>query len=113
MNIKAIISLCMAGFAAAGFAQTHVDGEEYFKAGQYNNAYNLLERSLSNPQTDKAVSNYYLGAYWILGKDNAKAENYFKAGLAANPESPLNYVGLGKLRLMAGDLKGAEAQFKL
>ncbi|MBD5329245.1 MAG: tetratricopeptide repeat protein [Bacteroides sp.] len=113
MKIKSLISLCLAGFAATGFAQTHVDGEEYFKAGQYNNAYNLLERSLSNPQTDKAVSNYYLGSYWILGKDNAKAENYFKAGVAANAESPLNYVGLGKLRLMAGDLKGAEAQFKL
>ncbi|MDE6408939.1 MAG: hypothetical protein K2K81_01655 [Muribaculaceae bacterium] len=113
MKIKGIISLCLAGFAATGFAQTHVEGEEYFKAGQYNNAFNLLERSLSNPQTDKAVSNYYLGSYWILGKDNNKAAQFFNAGLAANPESPLNYVGLGKLRLMANDLKGAEAQFKL
>lgn len=113
MKIKGIITLCLAGFAATGFAQTHVEGEEYFKAGQYNNAYELLERSLSNPQTDKALSNYYLGSYWILGKDTKKAEQYFNAGIAANPESPLNYVGLGKLRLMANDLKGAEAQFKL
>lgn len=113
MKIKGIISLCMAGFALSGFAQTHVDGEEYFKAGQYNNAYELLERSLSNPATDKAVSNYYLGSYWILGKDNAKARQYFEAGIAANPESPLNYVGLGKLDLMAGNAKAAESQFKL
>lgn len=113
MKIKSIISLCLAGFAATGFAQTHVEGEEYFKAGQYNNARELLERSLSNPQTDKAVSNYYLGSYWILGKDNNKALKYFNEGVAVNPESPLNYVGLGQLRLMANDLKGAEAQFKL
>ncbi|MBD5184429.1 MAG: hypothetical protein HDS97_06010 [Bacteroidales bacterium] len=113
MKLKGMISLCMAGFAAAGFAQTHVEGEEYYKAGQYNNAYNLLERSLSNPQTDKAVSNYYLGSYWILGKDLSKAKNFFNAGIQANPESPLNYVGLGKLALMANDLKGAKDQFKL
>lgn len=113
MKLKSLISLCMAGCAAAGFAQTHVDGEEYFKAGQYNNAYNLLERSLSNPSTDKAVSNYYLGSYWILGKDNAKARQHFEAGIAADPENSLNYVGLGKLLLMKGDVKGAEAQFKL
>ncbi len=113
MKIKGIISLCLAGFAVTGFAQTHVDGEEYFKAGQYNNARELLERSLSNPQTDKAVSNYYLGSYWILGKDNNKALKYFKDGIAANAESPLNYVGLGQLSLLANDLKGAEAQFKL
>lgn len=113
MKIKSIITLALAGFAATGFAQTHVEGQEYFKAGQYNNAYNLLERSLSNPQTDKAVSNYYLGCYWILGKDNAKAKQYFDAGIEADPQNPFNYVGLGKLALMAKDVKGAEAQFKL
>lgn len=113
MNLKGLITLCMAGFSVAGFAQTHVDGEEYFKAGQYNNAFNLLERSLSNPATDKAVSNYYLGQYWILGKDNAKADQYFKAGIAANPESPLNYVGLGQLDLMKKDAKAAANQFKI
>ncbi|MDE6297884.1 MAG: hypothetical protein K2L89_08560 [Muribaculaceae bacterium] len=113
MNFKGLITLCLAGFAATGFAQTHVEGEEYFKAGQYNNAFNLLERSLSNPATDKAVSNYYLGSYWILGKDNNKAMKYFMDGIAVNPESPLNYVGLGKLELMKGDVKAAQAQFKL
>lgn len=112
MKIKGIISLCLAGFAATGFAQTHVDGEEYFKAGQYNNAREVLENSLSNPATDKAVSDYYLGSYWILGKDLNKAKQYFEAGLKENPESPLNYVGLGQLELMAKNLKGAEAQFK-
>ncbi|MDE7413832.1 MAG: hypothetical protein K2N05_08630 [Muribaculaceae bacterium] len=113
MKIKGLISLCLAGFAAAGFAQTHVEGEEYFKAGQYNNAFDLLERSLNNPATDKAVSNYYLGSYWILGKDNNKAREYFTKGIAVNPEYPMNYVGLGKLDLMQGNVKGAEAQFKL
>ena len=112
MKFKKILTLCMAGMSMCAFAQTHVDGEEYYKADQFVNAYDLLTRSLKNPQTDKAVSDYYLGMISIKADKNNDALNFFKQGIAANPNYAYNYVGEGLLQLMAGDKKGAEKLFK-
>ena len=112
MKLKKILTLCMAGISACAFAQTHVEGEEFYKAGQFNNAYELLMRSLNNPQTDKAVSDYYLGMIEYKAKDYAKSAEYFKQGVAANPEYGFNYVGQGLLKLREGDKKAAENFFK-
>ena len=94
------------------YAQTHVEGQEYYRADQLENAKELLTRALSNSGTDKAVANYYLGMIAADEKDNAAAAKYFEAGVQANPEYPFNYVGQGMLKLAGGDLKGAEASFK-
>ncbi|MDE6382530.1 MAG: tetratricopeptide repeat protein, partial [Muribaculaceae bacterium] len=83
-----------------------------YKADQLDNAKDLLLRSLNNPQTDKAVSDYYLGLIAIEEGKNSDAANYFSQGVAANAEYPYNYVGQGLIKLMAGDQKGAEELFK-
>ena len=56
MKFKGIMTLCLAGFAISANAQTHVEGAEYYKADQFDNAKELLLRSLNNSGTDKAVS---------------------------------------------------------
>ena len=112
MNFKKFAALCMACTALTATAQTHQEGAEYYKADQIENAKGLLLRSLNNPQTDKSVSDYYLGLIAIQEGDKAAAAKYFSEGLAANPDNGYNYVGQGELKLMAGDAKGAEADFK-
>lgn len=113
MKLKGLMTLCIAGASALGvYAQTHVEGQEYYRADQLENAKELLTRALSNSGTDKAVANYYLGMIAADEKDNAAAAKYFEAGVQANPEYPFNYVGQGMLKLAGGDLKGAEASFK-
>lgn len=112
MKIKRILTLCLAGASLSVMAQTHVEGEEYYKADQLDNAKDLLLRSLNNAQTDKAVSNYYLGLIAFEEGKDSDAANYFSQGVAANPEYPYNYVGQGLLQLKAGDEKGAESLFK-
>lgn len=112
MKFKGILSLCLAGFAISASAQTHVEGEEYYKADQFDNAKDLLTRSLNNSATDKAVSDYYLGLISLRDKKNAEAQEYFQKGIQANPEYAYNYVGLGQIKLLAGDEKGASADFK-
>lgn len=112
MKFKGILSLCLAGFAISASAQTHVEGEEYYKADQFDNAKDLLIRSLNNNSTDKAVSDYYLGLISLRDKKNAEAQDYFQKGVQANPEYAYNYVGLGRVKLLAGDEKGAAADFK-
>lgn len=113
MKFRNILTLGLA-FAAFGvMAQTHVEGEEYFKADQFANAKDLLLRSLNNPQTDKAVSDYYLGMIAVEEGKTADAAKYFEQGVAANPQYAYNYVGQGLVKLLAGDYKEAETFFKL
>ena len=112
MKLEGIATLCLAGFALAASAQTHIEGEEYYKAGQYDNAQDLLLRSLKNPQSDKSVSDYYLGCIAIVAEKPADAKKYFTEGTQANAENPYNYVGLGQLELAAGNTKAAQQLFK-
>lgn len=112
MKLKRILTFCMAGFALSAMAQTHVEGSEYYKADQFDNAKELLLRSLNNPGTDKAVSDYYLGLIALRDKNKTEAQKYFSEGISTNPEYPYNYVGMGTLQLMNGQEKEAEKSFK-
>lgn len=112
MKLRNLILSGMALFSVSVFAQTHTQGIEYYKAEQYTNALELLNRNLNNPGTDKSLSNYYLGMIEMRRNKIADATNYFNAGVSANPEDPYNYIGLGYIALKSGDLKTAEKYFK-
>lgn len=112
MKFKGIMTLCLAGFAISANAQTHVEGAEYYKADQFDNAKELLLRSLNNSGTDKAVSDYYLGMIALHEKKNSEAQKYFEQGMQANPEYGYNYIGAGTLALLNGNQKEAEKFFK-
>lgn len=112
MKFKGILALCLAGFSMSAFAQTHVEGEEYYKADQFDNAKELLTRSLKNSGTDQSVSSYYLGMIALRDNNKAEAKKYFDQGIQANPDYGYNYVGLGTLALLNGDNKEAERLFK-
>ena len=112
MKLNRIFALMLAGASLTAMAQTHVEGEEYYKADQLENAQELLQRSLNNPGTDKSVSDYYLG---MIALDNNKldeAAKYFASGVSANANNAYNYVGQGYLALKKGDVKTAEDLFK-
>ena len=113
MKFKFILSAAfIAGAALSAMAQTHVEGVEYYKADQLNNAKELLQRNMNNAGTDKAVSNYYLGMIALDEGNQAEADKYFAAGVQANPEYAFNYIGQGAIKLKAGDKKTAETLFK-
>lgn len=112
MKFKALFSFVLASGALCSFAQTHVEGVEYFKADQFDNAKELLERNLNNAGTDKAIANFYLGEIALLENNASKAASYFEKGIAANPDYGFNYVGQGALLLRNGQVKEAEKLFK-
>lgn len=112
MKFKFLLSFCMAGIAFSGFAQTHKEGAEYFRADQFSNAKELLLRNYDKPGTDKAVSDYYLGLIALRNGNKAEAKQHFDKGVQANPEYAYNYVGQGRLALEAGNAKEAETLFK-
>lgn len=113
MNLKLIFSAALiAGSSLLSMAQTHQEGVEYYRADQFKNAKELLQRNYNNAGTDKAVSEYYLGLIALQDKNTSEAKSHFEKGLSINPDYAFNYVGLGQIALMNGDKKGAETYFK-
>lgn len=112
MKFKLILSLFLLGSALSVYAQGYKDGIEYYKAGQHENAKILLKRNLDKQDTDKALSNYYLGLIALENGQTADAKKYFEAGIQSNAENPYNYVGFGALSLKEGNEKAAEDYFK-
>ena len=98
--------------ASASFsvmAQTHIEGEEYFKADQLANAKELLLRNMNNAGTDKAISDYYLGLIAIEEGNASEANKWFTEGTQNNPENAFNYIGLASLELKNGNKQDAAA----
>ena len=58
MKFKAFLTMMVAGsLCAAAQGQGYMDGVEYYKAGQYDNALTILTNTLNNADTDKALAN--------------------------------------------------------
>ncbi len=112
MKLRTLFAASLVAIAMSASAQTHLEGEEYYKADQLDNAKELLLRNLNNSGTDKAVANYYLGLIAIQEDNFNEADKYFQAGIQANPDYGYNYIGHGGMALKKGDKKLAEDQFK-
>lgn len=113
MRFKLILSLLVAGgLSAAAQSQGYIDGIDYYKAGQYSNAKEILTRTINDAQTDKAKSYYYLGQIDVVQKNYNEAKANFDKGIQIDPACPYNYVGLGALALRNNDKKAAEENFK-
>lgn len=113
MKFKTLLAVALASAAMGVSAQTHKEGEEYYKADQLENAKELLLRNINNPGTDKSIANYYLGRISIAENKLDDAKKFFNAGVEANPEFAYNYIGLGAVALKEGNTNEAKEQFKL
>lgn len=113
MKLNLILSAALiAGSSILSVAQTHKEGEEYYRADQFSNAKELLQRNYNNAGTDKAVSEYYLGLISFNEGKTVEAKEHFSKGVSINPEYAYNYVGLGEVALKNGQKKEAEDYFK-
>ena len=113
MKLNLILTAAMlAGSSLLAMAQTHQEGVEYYRADQFNNAKELLQRNYNNAGTDKSISEYYLGLISMHDGNVAEAKEHFEKGVSLNAEYPYNYVGLGEVALKNGDKKTAENYFK-
>lgn len=106
-----LLSALLVSSALTMSAQGYKDGIEYYKAGQYENAITLLQRNKDNAGTDKALAEYYLGQSYLALDQDAKAKAAFEAGVAADPENPFNYVGLGAIQMRSNNVTLARDNF--
>ncbi len=93
MKLRTLFSLCMGGFALTALAQGgYQDGVDYYNADRFDKAKTILEKTLNDAGTDKAVSYFYLGSLDMRDGNTAAAATDFNNGIQANPQYGYNYV---------------------
>jgi len=103
-------SLGLIFMGSSVFAQSLPDAKKAIDAEQYQKAKSMLN-NLTVTQPTKDENFFYLG--WVyLKQDYAdSAKIAFNKGLAANPKSALNVVGLGAVDLLDNNTSSASANF--
>lgn len=113
MKIRTIFSLLLGGMALTGFAQGgYQDGVDYYNADRFDKAKTILEKTLNDPSTNKAVTYFYLGELALDENNPTAAADNFNKGVQADPAYGYNYVGLGQIALKNGNKSEAERNFK-
>jgi len=102
------ISIALLGLVLAGssvFAQSLADAKKAIDAEQYQKATSML-KNLTVTQADKDENFFYSG--WVYLKQDYvdSAKTVFTKGLAVNPKSALNQVGLGAVAHLEKDNAG-------
>lgn len=113
MKFKTLLSVILGGCAFTAMAQGgYQDGVDYYNADRFEQAKIILDNTLNDAATDKAVSYFYLGSIDLREGNTQAAKANFDKGVAANPAYGYNYVGLGEIALKNGDKSAAEKLFK-
>lgn len=105
-----LAALVIGGFSTIS-AQGYQDGVDNYNADRFDVAKTILEKTLGDPSTDKAVSDYYLGQIAFKDGNVSAAKQYFTEGSQVNPTYANNLIGLGQVALKEGDKKAAEDFF--
>ncbi len=113
MKFKLILSTAvLAGTTFTGFADGYQDGVEYYKVGQDENAKIVLDQTINDAATNKAVAYYYLGNIALNEGNKAQATKYFDLGIQNNAEYAFNYIGKGAVALKENNANAAKDFFK-
>ncbi|MDO3640726.1 tetratricopeptide repeat protein [Mucilaginibacter sp. L3T2-6] len=92
------------------FAQSLADAKKAIDAEQYQKAKSML-KNLTTTQADKDENYFYLGWVYLKQDDADSAKTFFNKGLAVNPKSALNMVGLGAVAHIEKDNATATNEF--
>lgn len=113
MKISSKIAAAVFGLAFAGtavHAQSLDDAKKAINAEQYQKAKTML-KNLTVSEANKDENYFYLGWVYIKQDEPDSAKLWFNKGLAVNPKSSLNYVGLGAVAHIDKDQAGATSNF--
>ncbi|MBW4890508.1 hypothetical protein KXQ82_12300 [Mucilaginibacter sp. HMF5004] len=111
VNKAAIVALGLSLAGTASFAQSLADAKKALDAEQYQKAKSML-KNLTVTQPTKDENFFYLGLAYIDQDYTDSARIVFNKGIAINPKSALNYVGLGTVDRLEKNLPSAKANFE-
>ena len=114
MNNKKWISLAIvAGFTVAGtVAGNNERGIDLYRAELYDAAKSFFLQQQNQSPQEQAENYYYLGQTYYALQEGDSAAYYYAKAKGADAAYPFGYVGEGKLALLKGDTKAADASFK-
>ena len=110
MKLKLFFAMLCAGALSAA-AQGYQDGVDNYNAGRLDVAKTILDNTINDPSTNKAVAYFYLGNIDFTNGEIAAAKANYEKGELANANYPYNLIGLGKIALLNGNKAGAETDF--
>ncbi len=111
MKLRFLFSLMLGASLITNAQGGYQDGVDNYNAGRLDVAKVILNNTINDASTDKAVAYYYLGNIDYAEQNMAGAKDNFDKGVQANPAYPYNHIGLGQLALKAGDNDTAEELF--
>ncbi len=95
---------------SAVFGQSLADAKKAIDAEQYQKAKGMLKNlTVTQPTVDENF--FYLGWVYLIQDYADSAKTAFTKGIAADPKSAINYVGLGAVALQTNDAAGANSNF--
>ncbi|MHB8208298.1 tetratricopeptide repeat protein [Mucilaginibacter sp.] len=113
MKITSKVAVAALGLVLAGsavHAQSLDDAKKAISAEQYQKAKSML-KNLTVSQPTKDENFFYLGWVYLQQDEPDSAKLTFNKGLAANPKSALNLVGLGAVARLDKDQATATSDF--
>jgi len=113
MKISSKIAAAVFGLAFAGtavHAQSLDDAKKAIDAEQYQKAKTML-KNLTVTEATKDENYFYLGWVYLKQDEPDSAKLWFNKGIAVNPKSSLNYVGLGAVAHLDKDQAATTSYF--
>src|ERR1700748_2004428 len=105
---KVALGLVLVGSSV--FAQSLDDAKKAIDAEQYQKAKSML-KNLTTTQATKDENFFYLGWVYLIQDYPDSAQAQFTKGLAVNPKSVLNTVGLVAVAHAKQDAAGGNTKF--
>ncbi|AIM39277.1 hypothetical protein KO02_23230 [Sphingobacterium sp. ML3W] len=109
-NSKLLFSLLLAGSVGTASAQSLKDARAAIETENYGKAKTILQQLVSK-QAKVGDNYFYLGQIYLVNDKADSAAIMFNQGLAADPKSLINNVGLGYIDLLKKDKAAAESKF--
>lgn len=106
----AVAALSLVCLGSAVSAQSLDDAKKAIDAEQYQKAKSML-KNLTVTEASKDENYFYLGWAYLKEDEADSAKMYFNKGIAVNPKSSLNYVGLGAVAHLDKDNANAVSNF--
>ncbi|MBB5397835.1 hypothetical protein [Mucilaginibacter sp. AK015] len=106
---KLVLALTLVGSSTV-FAQSLADAKKAIDAEQFQKAKSML-KNLTVTQANKDENFFYLGWVYLLQDYPDSAKTVFQKGVAVNPKSALNNVGLGAAAFVDKDRATATRYF--
>ncbi len=104
------VALGLVFIGSAVFGQSIADAKKAIDAEQYQKAKGMLKNlTVTQPTNDENI--FYLGWVYLIQDYTDSAKTTFTKGIAVDPKSALNYVGLGAVALSGNDDTGAASNF--